>query len=98
MTPCCEDSNNSPGTAYISASHILRREYSGSRLEAMFKKYSPNMMDYWPYLRKRKAEAKAKKRQFGGSFLGKHLSPFPTVISSRLWACDDSKRLVMATK
>ncbi|KAJ8520832.1 hypothetical protein ONZ45_g2389 [Pleurotus djamor] len=57
--------------AYLSASYTLKREYSGTRLDALTKRHSPLTSNMWPYLRARQAERAQRIAEFDASFLGR---------------------------
>lgn len=54
--------------AYLSARHLLSRDYPGSRLDAVRAAYSIET-NMWPYLRQRRAEEESIRALFKSSFL-----------------------------
>ncbi|RXW24494.1 hypothetical protein EST38_g1348 [Candolleomyces aberdarensis] len=85
-------------SAYIAASHILRRDFPDRRLDETFKKHSPNMNNFWPYLRHRRKEVADRKRLFDRTFLGEALKQYPYVISPQLWRTNDNQAFSIAVR
>ncbi|KAI6147402.1 hypothetical protein BKA82DRAFT_24831 [Pisolithus tinctorius] len=77
---------------YLSAAHILERKHYGDLLDAIFRKYSRDTTNMWPYLRSREREIFQRRRAFKESFLGRLLSFDP--LTERLWGCPDHDRQV----
>ncbi|KAI6123432.1 hypothetical protein EDD16DRAFT_650440 [Pisolithus croceorrhizus] len=74
------------------AVHILEKKHCGDRLDSIFRKYSKETTNMWPYLRFRERENFRRRQVFKESFLGKLLSFDP--LSERLWSCPDHERQV----
>ncbi|KAI0055313.1 hypothetical protein BV25DRAFT_1767857, partial [Artomyces pyxidatus] len=78
---------------YQSAHRLLQRYYGGIRLQALLdaSKVPVEMMNLWPYLRQREAEARTRKAAVNTSLLGMmYRGSYP--LAERLWASPDHER------
>ncbi|OCH90029.1 hypothetical protein OBBRIDRAFT_793741 [Obba rivulosa] len=86
---------------YLSASHILKRDFNGARLDAILKHHPQTMTNMWPYLRYRKAEATHCRAAYEASFLAhfNRRAGLSCPIARRLWASpDDERQIVVALR
>ncbi|KAJ3519242.1 hypothetical protein NM688_g9329 [Phlebia brevispora] len=84
---------------YLSAGHILQRDFGGNRLDTIFRTHSRAMTNFWPYLRLRRAEAASKRNAYTQSFIPRALQGQPIPICRRLWGCpDNEKQIVIALR
>lgn len=82
-------------TVYLSAAHILLKDYTGRRLDALLKLHPRNMTNFWPYLRLRRAEVSRRRHVFEQSFLGQYTRSMGCdPLSVRLWAGPDDEKQV----
>ncbi|EMD40290.1 hypothetical protein CERSUDRAFT_148183 [Gelatoporia subvermispora B] len=81
---------------YLSATHILTRDYKGRRLDVVLSQYPQAMTNMWPYLRYRKAEAAARRAVYETSFLARFScrTGFLCPLARPLWVSPDDERQI----
>ena len=80
---------------YLSATHLLSRNYAGRRLDVILEQHPKNMTNLWPYLRLRMAEASERRHAFKQSFLGQYTSSMGyDPLSEHLWTSPDNNKQV----
>ncbi|EED81043.1 predicted protein [Postia placenta Mad-698-R] len=82
---------------YLSASHILKSQFDGRRLqEEALKRYSLAMTNMWPYLRFRHAEVAQRQQAYDASFLARFMrgKGLPDPIAINLWVSPDNERQI----
>lgn len=84
-------------SVYLSASHILKSQFDGRRLqEEALKRYSLAMTNMWPYLRFRHAEVAQRQQAYDASFLARFMrgKALPDPIAINLWVSPDNERQI----
>ncbi|KAG9315932.1 hypothetical protein JVU11DRAFT_3584 [Chiua virens] len=80
---------------YLSATHLLSKNYAGRRLDAVFEQHPKNMTNFWPYLRFRTSEVSGRRLAFKQSFLGRYTCSMGyDPLSEHLWTSPDDKKQV----
>ncbi|KAI9568600.1 hypothetical protein HD554DRAFT_2172371 [Boletus coccyginus] len=80
---------------YLSATHILSRNYAGHRLDVILEQHPRNMTNFWPYVRLRKAEVHERRHAFRQSFLGQYTNSIGyDPLSDQLWTSPDDEKQV----
>ena len=77
---------------YLSAGHILKRDFAGKRLDAVTKRNPPAMTNLWPYLRARQEERSSRLKAYEASFLSTALEGRLAPIHRRLWGSPDHEK------
>lgn len=85
---------------YLSAAHLVNRDFRGRRLLEDTKQYSQDMINFWPYLRFRHDEVTKRRRIYAQSFLPALRADKKIAgISERLWGSpDNEKQLAIALR
>ncbi|OSX60033.1 hypothetical protein POSPLADRAFT_1048467 [Postia placenta MAD-698-R-SB12] len=82
---------------YLSASHTLKSQFDGRRLQdEVLKRYSLAMTNMWPYLRLRQAEVAQRQQAYDASFLARFMrgKGLPDPIAINLWVSPDNERQI----
>ncbi|KAH0831907.1 hypothetical protein J3R83DRAFT_12790 [Lanmaoa asiatica] len=80
---------------YLSATHILSRNYPGHRLDSILEQHPKNMTNLWPYLRFRRTEVSERRHAFKQSFLGQYTNSMGyNPLSELLWTSPNDERQV----
>lgn len=82
-------------TVYLSATHILSKNYPGRRLDTILEQHPRNMANLWPYLRFRSIETSERRHAFKQSFLGQYTNSIEyDPLSEHLWTSPDDEKQV----